>query len=47
MAHDSRNGQPATPKGSPNDEETLTREELQEQEAQRRSKLVYELIIGN
>ncbi|KAK1422467.1 hypothetical protein QVD17_25604 [Tagetes erecta] len=45
VAHDSRNGQPASPKGSPNDEETLTQEELQKQEAQRRSKLVYELMI--
>ncbi|MFS8000186.1 putative Phox domain, sorting nexin, PX domain superfamily [Helianthus anomalus] len=42
VAHDSRNGQPSY---SPSGDETLTREELQEQEAQRRSKLVYELMI--
>ncbi|XP_076921386.1 uncharacterized protein LOC143582783 [Bidens hawaiensis] len=40
VAHDSRNGQPSSA-----EEETLTPEELQEQEAQRRSKLVYELMI--
>ncbi|KAF5758209.1 putative Phox domain, sorting nexin, PX domain superfamily [Helianthus annuus] len=42
VTHDSRNVQPSY---SPSGEETLTREELQEQEAQRRSKLVYELMI--
>ncbi|KAI3671566.1 hypothetical protein L1987_87305 [Smallanthus sonchifolius] len=40
VAHDSPNGQPST-----GDEKILTREELQEQEDQRRSKLVYELMI--
>ncbi|KAJ0680235.1 putative Phox-associated domain, sorting nexin, PX domain superfamily [Helianthus annuus] len=42
VTHDSRNVQPSY---SPSGEETLSREELQEQEAQRRSKLVYELMI--
>ncbi|KAL8256755.1 hypothetical protein R6Q59_028796 [Mikania micrantha] len=45
VARNSPNGQPSLPEYSPDDEVTLTQEELQEQEAQRRSKLVYELMI--
>ncbi|KAI7736435.1 hypothetical protein M8C21_016108 [Ambrosia artemisiifolia] len=45
VAGDSRNGQPSSLEDLSSDEKTLTREELQEQEAQRRSKLVFELMI--
>ncbi|KAL8217405.1 hypothetical protein R6Q57_020778 [Mikania cordata] len=45
VARNSPNGQPSSPEYLPDDEVTLTQEELQEQEAQRRSKLVYELMI--
>ncbi|KAI7743108.1 hypothetical protein M8C21_013602, partial [Ambrosia artemisiifolia] len=47
VAGDSHNGQPSSLEDLSSDEKTLTREELQEQEAQRRSKLVYELMIAS
>nr|XP_043615564.1 uncharacterized protein LOC122587454 isoform X2 [Erigeron canadensis] len=45
VPQDLPNGGPSSPGYRHSDEETLTREELQEREAQRRSKLVYELMI--
>lgn len=45
VPQDSPNSRPTSPGNPPTHEETLTREELQEREAQRRSKLVYELMI--
>ncbi|XP_071731890.1 uncharacterized protein [Rutidosis leptorrhynchoides] len=45
VPQESPNGKSTSPENQASDEETLTREELQKREDQRRSKLVYELMI--